>query len=97
MPKLLRANQTFVPAIGEGETKRVIEEGMIIPATDPVVKGREHLFTDLDEVIERATAAPGERRPVGPGAAVAKAAQGESSNEGETKGITNKTHGRKKA
>jgi hypothetical protein len=37
-----------------------------VPADDPVVKGREHLFDQDVEVIERATAAPGEKRVTPP-------------------------------
>lgn len=35
----------------------------VISSYDPVVKGREHLFRPLD-VVEQATAGPGEKRTV---------------------------------
>lgn len=50
--------------------RRTYRQGRIVDPDDPVVKGREHLFVDLDEEaaaarpVEQATAAPGERREV---------------------------------
>ena len=38
-----------------------VQNSTIVPANDPAVKGREHLFRSL-EVVEQATAAPGEKR-----------------------------------
>jgi hypothetical protein len=50
---------------------RVVAAGDLVDAGDPVVKGREHLFEDVDAFMasrsaraEQATAAPGERREV---------------------------------
>jgi hypothetical protein len=43
---------------------RTITKGQAVDASDPIVEGREHLFTadDSGPVIEQATAAPGEKR-----------------------------------
>ena len=56
----VRATQGF--AVAGKNRHRVINRGDVFDRSDPVVKGREHLFEDVDEVIERATAGPGERR-----------------------------------
>ena len=56
MATQLQATETFW--VG----KRLFVAGStIVPANDPDVKGREHLFRSLD-VVEQATAAPGETR-----------------------------------
>lgn len=49
---------------------RVITAGTLLDTSDPVIKGREALFEDVDtymserapQPVERATAEPGERR-----------------------------------
>lgn len=52
--------------------KRVVPAGELVEDTDPVFKGREHLFESVDTYVtrrdtrvERATAEPGEKRSVG--------------------------------
>lgn len=54
---------------------RFIGEGAEVPSSDPIVKGREHLFTTPDPapVVEAATAAPGEKRATRPRARKAAA------------------------
>jgi hypothetical protein len=61
---MLKAKQSF--AVG----RRVIRRGQVVAADDPAVKGREALFTselvEAEPVVERATAAPGEKRVTKP-------------------------------
>ena len=57
----LRCKQTFVY---DGRT--VVKAGTVVGDKSPMVKGREQLFEDVDEVVERATAAPGEKRATKP-------------------------------
>lgn len=53
--------------------KRVVPAGELVEDTDPVFKGREHLFEPVGDYVsrhgearvERATAEPGEKRSVG--------------------------------
>jgi hypothetical protein len=40
----------------------MVRAGQIFDSSDPVVEGREHLFEDVDGLVERSTANPGERR-----------------------------------
>lgn len=58
----LRARETF--HVGNATIKR----GQLVNANDPIVKGREQFFEDPASIdvppVERATAAPGERRTV---------------------------------
>ena len=58
----LRAHTSFaVPG------RRHINEGDLVDASDPIVRGREHLFESSERAtvgVEQATAAPGERRNV---------------------------------
>lgn len=44
--------------------RRIIRRGQLLDAKDPIIKGREHLFADPNEVVEQATAEPGEKRTV---------------------------------
>lgn len=44
---------------------RTVQRGDVVADDDPVVKGREHLFTAPWAQVEQATAAPGERRASG--------------------------------
>lgn len=67
--KIVQARVTFVTGIG------VVKQGTVVYADDPVVKGREDLFEDLNDVVERATAAPGEKRPAPAGKPAQKAAR----------------------
>lgn len=61
----VRATQTFVVARSKTDpVKRIVKRGEVFSSKDPIVKGRETLFEDLDEIIERATANPGEKRTV---------------------------------
>jgi hypothetical protein len=56
---MLRATQTF-HALG-----RTVVEGEEVDPKDPIVKGRESLFTAPESAkVEQATAAPGEKRTV---------------------------------
>lgn len=57
---ILRANTTF--HVG----RRAVRQGDIIDSSDPIVAGREHLFDSAADVVEAATAAPGERRSTAP-------------------------------
>jgi hypothetical protein len=53
----VRANESFTA------NGRIIVAGLFYDDTDPIVKGREALFSELDVVrVEQATAAPGEKR-----------------------------------
>lgn len=63
-----RAKSSFVTA---SNPPRVVRSGALFQDSDPVIKGREGLFEDVDDYIERisnrpeqATAAPGEKRSV---------------------------------
>lgn len=59
----LRARESFF-AFVKG-ISRQIRAGELVKNNDPVVKGREALFTDASESpVEQATAAPGEKRTV---------------------------------
>lgn len=60
MADLLRARVTFFAG------QRLVNAGDILPASDPVVRRREHLFESVGAAasVEQATAAPGERRAV---------------------------------
>lgn len=58
----VRAQQTMW--IGD----RIIHEGDVFDAKDPVVKGREAVFEDVETRVEAATAAPGEKRARKPSA-----------------------------
>lgn len=63
--------------------RHVIRPGDLLDSTDPLVKGREHLFEDPDEAvrpIERATARPGEKR------ATRRAPKKEADSTGEAAG-----------
>jgi hypothetical protein len=68
-----RATASFVAYIAG--VPRVVHAGDLIEETDPIVRGREHLFGEIaDHVtrsrppVEQATAEPGERRSVRPSA-----------------------------
>ena len=43
---------------------RLVRAGEIFAAGDPVVVGRRELFVPIEDLVERATARPGERRSV---------------------------------
>lgn len=43
---------------------RLVRAGDIFDAGDPVVAGRQELFVPIEDLVERATARPGERRSV---------------------------------
>ncbi len=55
--KFLVAEQGFI-----GPDRLQVKAGQTVAADDPVVKGREHLFRPVEEVIEATTANPGELR-----------------------------------
>ena len=42
----------------------MVQRGQLFDSSDPVIKGRESMFVNVDDVVEQATAAPGERRSV---------------------------------
>lgn len=45
--------------------RRHVRPGDLVDSGDPIVEGREHLFVPVEPTnVERATAAPGERRAV---------------------------------
>ena len=60
-PEFLVIRKGFV--LGSG---RVFKGGQTVRADDPDLKGFKDWCRPLDEVIERATAAPGERRVTPP-------------------------------
>lgn len=63
MPKMVRAKETFLVATETGRPLWVTA-GELYAANNPVVKGREAMFEDLEDAVEQATAAPGEKRSV---------------------------------
>lgn len=48
---------------GPGGMPRVIREGDVLSAGDPAVKSNKEAFQSMDDYVEQATAAPGEKRP----------------------------------
>jgi len=54
---LLIARRGFMAPNG-----RVVKGGQLVAVDDPVVKGRADLFDPADEIVEAATANPGELR-----------------------------------
>lgn len=42
--------------------RTIVKAGQIVAATDRVVKGREELFEPMEDSVEAATRAPGEKR-----------------------------------
>jgi hypothetical protein len=56
MAKLVKAITPFATR------ERMVHSGEVFAANDPIVKGREALFGPVDESVEQATAAPGEKR-----------------------------------
>ncbi len=63
--QVLVCRRGFTAAV-KGGRPRVVKGGQLVAADDPVVKGREHLFAPVEDVVEQATAAPGELRAVKP-------------------------------
>ncbi|WP_406730898.1 hypothetical protein [Streptomyces sp. NBC_01794] len=66
-------------------TPRMYTVGLLVDASDPIIKGREHLFEDVEThvadkaarqapKVEQATAEPGEKRSVAPRQQAKKAA-----------------------
>ena len=60
-------------AVSVNGVPRMVTAGQLVEASDPVIKGREHLFEDAETYVsdrapkvEQATAEPGERRSVLP-------------------------------
>jgi hypothetical protein len=56
-------------AVSVAGVPRVMKAGALIQDDDPIIKGREHLFEDVDTFVQKqrtraeaATAEPGERR-----------------------------------
>lgn len=65
MSTVLRAREGFTAPSADGSSRpRAVKPGDLVDATDPVVKGREHLFESPEGHVEQATAAPGELRNV---------------------------------
>ncbi|MFI9817579.1 hypothetical protein [Saccharothrix variisporea] len=63
MTSYLRAKTGFMVPAPSGQTRgAVIKGGQVVRADDPVVEGREALFVPVDDGIEQATRAPGEKR-----------------------------------
>lgn len=62
---LLRAREAFFVATKSGYARQ-IQEGEMVESDDPIVKGREAYFIQvrIGDVVEQATAAPGEKRAV---------------------------------
>lgn len=72
----LRANESFTAYDRKNGEMRSIAVGALVDSNDSVVKGRESLFTKVDEyvekygrrdrkTVERASAEPGEKRSIG--------------------------------
>jgi hypothetical protein len=65
----VRARETIMLAVPKAKKgahsgpAEIINEGTLLNFDDPRVKGREHLFEET-ELVEQATAAPGEKRSV---------------------------------
>lgn len=57
-------------------TGRTVRAGDVLDASDPIINGREALFTFDDAPVEAATAAPGEKRARKPRGTTKKAAAG---------------------
>jgi len=64
-------------AVSVSGVPRMVTVGQLVDASDPVIKGREHLFEDVEThvsekaarqapKVEQATAEPGEKRSVAP-------------------------------
>lgn len=69
-------------AVSVNGVPRMVTAGQLVEASDPVIKGREHLFEDAETYVserapkvEQATAEPGEKRSVGRPAAKKAAAK----------------------
>lgn len=80
-----RVKEPFAARVGG--VPRNYTTGQLLDEADPVVKGREHLFEDVEthvegrrEPVEQATAAPGEKRAVG---RPQRAPRGKSKGEGQ--------------
>ena len=58
---VLRAKDSFVAA-GKRGASRVVSAGDLVPADDPVVKGREHLFETTEEYVARTHTPPAEQK-----------------------------------
>ena len=67
---LLRCKTSFRPA----GRPVMVQRGDLVDSSDPVVNGREHLFESVEDIVEAATAAPGESRTVAPRKRAAKKA-----------------------
>lgn len=59
---VFRAKRGFVAHVG-GRPRR-IRRGDLVQEGDGVLTGRAHLFDEVSEYVEQATAGPGERRSV---------------------------------
>ncbi|NUL09073.1 hypothetical protein [Streptomyces lunaelactis] len=79
-------------AVSVAGTPRIFTAGQLVDAADPAIKGREHLFEDVETFmsdqaarqapkVEQATAGPGEKRSVAPRPAAKKAAAKPQSTE----------------
>lgn len=70
MAEVLRARESFSAPSPDG-AGFLVRAGDVLPEDHPVIKGREHLFEPVaaaaNRAIERATAAPGERRTLARG------------------------------
>jgi len=82
-------------AVSANGVPRMVTAGQLVDANDPVIKGREALFEDVETFmsdkaarqapkVEQATAEPGEKRSVAPPRAPAKktAAKPQSTDKG---------------
>jgi hypothetical protein len=59
-----RIRESFMVPDGDTGMPRVLQAGDFLPASDPLAKTHRHLLEPLSEVVEQATAAPGEKRDV---------------------------------
>lgn len=63
--KYVRCTGGFVlPVSKDWPRGRVVKAGGVYDASDPVVKGYPDLFEPVEDAVERATQAPGEKRIV---------------------------------
>jgi len=85
---VLRCTTPF--AVQEGVVPRVLRAGDLVDEKDPAVKGRENMFEPVETTVERATAAPGERRslstPKTRGRRKAESEESPADDSGETPG-----------
>ncbi len=66
MAKAVEATRSVFIAASKDYPKQVIKRGMKFDASDKRVKNNPTHFVDVEDLVEAATAAPGEKRQVKP-------------------------------